>query len=149
MKTSSVSVQIAAGVALALLSFGLSSGHAASATPLQIAVDQSAQSSPFQQISWEQVKIEKLQHAYHLLKHADGDYGGHRDAAMKSIQEAAEVLGVQLEGKEHAEESQWKSDRRLREARRLLKELVAKEKTEEHPHIRHAIKELNEALAIK
>jgi hypothetical protein len=149
MKSRTISVQIAAGVALALLSFCVSSTHAISATPLQNAGDQFAQPSPFQQVTWEQEKIEKLQHAYFLLDHADTDYAGHRDAAKESIKKAAEVLGVDLKGRDHPEESQWKSDRHIREARRLLKELVVEGKGIEQPHIHRAIKELDKALAIK
>jgi hypothetical protein len=149
MKTRSISVQISAGVALALLSFGISNARAAAATPLQNAGDQFARLSPFQQITWEQNKIEKLQHAYHLLEHADGDYGGHREAAMRSIKKASEILGVELKGGEHAEESQWKSDRRLREAKHLLEDLAVEAKAKEQPHIHRAIKELDKALAAK
>ncbi len=47
MKTRSLSVQIAAGVALALLSCGISNGHAASATLMQNAGDSFAQPPPF------------------------------------------------------------------------------------------------------
>jgi len=149
MKTRSLSVQISAGVVLALLSFGISNGHAASATSLQNSGNQFAQSSPFQNVSWEEAKLEKLRHAYHLLEHADGDYGGHREAAMKSIKKAAEILGADLKGHEHAEESRWKSDRRLREARNLLADLVIEAGGKEQPHVHRAIKELDKALAVK
>lgn len=149
MKTYSLSVQISAGVVLALLSSGISNGLAASAPLIQNAGDNFAQSPSFQQVTWEQNKIEKLQHAYHLLEHADADYGGHRDLAMKSIKKAAEVLGVDLTGKEHAEEGQWKSDRRMHEAKHLLEDLVVEGKGKEQPHIHRAIKELDKALATK
>jgi hypothetical protein len=149
MKMYTLSVQISAGVVLALLSCGISNGHAASATPVQNKDNHFAQSSQFQPVTWEQYKIEKLQHAYRLLEHADGDYSGHRDLAMRSIRKAAEVLGVELRGEEHAEESQWRSDRRLHEAKHLLEDLVGEGQGKEQPHIHHAIKELNKALALK
>jgi len=148
MKTCSLSVRISAGVVLALLSGSVSNVLAASPTLTQNGGDSFTQSSPFQNITWEQTKIEKLQHAYHLLEHADGDYGGHRDLAMKSIMKAAAVLGVDLIGREHAEESQWKSDRRLHEAKRLLQDLIS-DYGKEQPHIHRAIKELDKALALK
>ena len=149
MKTRLLSVQISAGVVLAVLSFGISSGHAASATPIQMAGECCAQSSPFQQITWEQTKIDKLAHAYRLLEHAEGDYSGHRLEAMHAIKKAAELLGVELHGKAHAEESQWKSDRQLREARHLLEDLVVEGAGKEQPHIHRAIKEIEKALAVK
>jgi hypothetical protein len=149
MKLHSLSVQLAAGVALALLSCGISNGHAASATLMQNAGDGFAQPPRFQQITWEQTRIEKLEHAYRLLEHADGDYGGHRVAAMHAIKKAAETLGVELHGKAHAEESQWKSDRRLHEARHLLEDLVVEARGKEQPHIHRAIKEIDKALALK
>jgi hypothetical protein len=149
MKLRSFSVQISAGVALALLSCGVSNGHAASATLIQNAGDGFAQPPPFRQITWEQTKIEKLEHAYHLLEHADGDYGGHRVGAMHAIKKAAETLGVELHGKAHAEESQWKSDRRLHEAKHLLEDLVIEGKGKEQPHIHRAIREIEKALAAK
>ena len=100
-------------------------------------------------MTWEQARIEKLRRAYYLLEHADGDYNGHRVAAMRSIKKAAEVLGVELNWKGHGEENQWKSDRRLREARNVLGELSDETKGKEQPHVHRAIKELDKALAIK
>jgi len=149
MKLHSLSVQISAGAALALLSFGISSGHAASATPIQNAGESFAQSSPFQQVRWEEGKIEKLRHAYYLLEHADGDYSGHRLEAMHSIKKAAEILGVELLGKARTEESQWKSDRRLHEAKHLLEDLADETSGKEQAHVHRAIKEIDKALAIK
>lgn len=150
MKTRSIFAHVSAGVALAFLSFGISNSHAASATPIQNADPGFLQASALQPVTWDRYKIEKLQHAYTLLEHADGDYAGHREAAMRSIKEAAGILGVDLTGlKEHAEESQWKSDKRLGEARRLLKELVIQGHGDEQPHVRRAIKELDKALATR
>jgi hypothetical protein len=149
MKSRTFLIQITGGVALALLCCGISQGHPASAPLSQNAGDANAQAPSFQQISWEHEKIEKLQHAYHLLEHADGDYAGHKEEAKKSIRKAAEVLGVDLHGKEHPEESQWKSDRHLREARRILKELIFEGNGVEQPHIHKAIKEIDRALETK
>jgi hypothetical protein len=68
---------------------------------------------------------------------------------MHAIKKAGEVLGVEFHGKEHAEESQWESDRRLREARHLLQDLIVEGKGVEQPHIHRAINELDKALAVK
>jgi hypothetical protein len=149
MKLSTFSVVIPAGVALAFLSFGIGSGHAASAAPIQNADGSFVQSFQFQQVGWEQYKIDKLEHAYHLLEHAKGDYSGHRLEALHAIKKAGEVLGVEFHGKDHAEESQWESDKRMREARHLLEDLIVEGKGAEQPHIHRAIKEINKAIAIK
>ena len=149
MKLRFLPVQLAAGAACALICCGISNGHAASAAPMQNTGESFAQPPPFQPITWEQYKIEKLEHAYHLLEHADGDYGGHRVEAMHAIKKAAEILGVELHGKAHAEESQWKSDRRLHEARHLLEDLADETSGKEQAHVHRAIKEIDKALAIK
>jgi hypothetical protein len=144
MKLSSITVQLSAGVVLGYLSLGT-----ASAAPLQNTATGFAQQQPFQMAAWEQYKIDKLEHAYHLLEHADGDYGGHRLEAMHEIKKAAGDLGIEIHGHEHADESQWKSDRRLREAKHLLEDIVVENGGVEHPHIRRAIKEIDKALAAK
>jgi len=149
MKIRSLSVQISAGVGLALLACDISNGHAASATLIQNAGDTFAQASPFQNVAWEEAKVEKLRHAYHLLEQADGDYSGHRVAAMRSIKKAAEILGVEIKGNGHAEESQWKSDRKVQEAKNLLADLADETTGKEQAHVHLAMKELDKALAIK
>ncbi|MGP8200035.1 MAG: hypothetical protein ACLQU4_11100 [Limisphaerales bacterium] len=148
MKLYSLSVQISAAAALALLACGASNGHAA-ASPLQNADASAVQSLPLQQIKWEQARIDKLEHAYHLLEHAKADYHGHRVEALHAIKKAAEVLGVEFHGKDHPEEAQWKSDRRLQEARQILQSLIMEGKGVEQPHIHRAINEIDKALAVK
>jgi hypothetical protein len=149
MKLHSFSAQLSAGVALAFLSCGISNSHAVSATPIQNANAGFSQFSPFMQVSWEQHKIDELSHAYHLLEHSNADYHGHKVEAMHAIKKAAEVLGVELHGGEHHEEDQWDSDRRLREAKRLLEDLASENGGKEQPHIHRALKELDKALATK
>jgi hypothetical protein len=96
---------------------------------------------------------EELVHAYRLMKGADHDYDGHREAAMKEVRAAGEKLGLALEGEGMKEEAQWKSDRRMNEARRLLKE--ARDKLEDRDREKAAkeldvaIRELNQALKTK
>lgn len=144
MKIYSITAQLSAGVVLAYLSCG-----SAFATPSLNAGTSFVQEAPIQVAAWEQYKIDKLEHAYHLLEHADGDYHGHRLEAMHEIKRAAGDLGIEIRSHEHEEESQWKSDRRLREAKTLLEDIVVETGGVEHPHIRKAIKEIDRALAIK
>lgn len=108
-------------------------------------------SQPFllQNVTWEEYKIEQLRHAYHLLDHTDRDYDGHRKEAMHSIRKAAEILGVELKGGLHAGESQWDSDHKMREAKRILEGLIDETHGAEQAHIHRAIKELDKGLAIR
>jgi hypothetical protein len=149
MKNYSLIVGISAGVALGSLSFGLNSAQAAAAAPLQVAAGTSDQASFFQNVAWEHDRVEKLRHAYYLLEHADGDYHGHRAEAMHAIKRAGEVLGVEIKGGGHAEESQWASDRKLHEAKRLLEEVADEFGAREQAHVHTAIKELDRALAVR
>jgi len=96
---------------------------------------------------------EEVVHAYVLLAHADSDYAGHKGVAMKELSAAGLQLGLKLKGEVVEKERQWKSDAKLMEARRLLKD--AREKLEEADRDRvaervdKAIQELDVALKIK
>ena len=144
-------VRVSTGVAAAVLTAGVNNLFAISAPPVATpaALAPADQPFAFENVRWETVRIEKLRHAYYLLDHADGDYHGHRIEAMHAIKKAAEVLGVDIKGGGHAEEAQWESDRKLREARRILMELADQTGSHEQPHIHRAIKELDRALVIK
>jgi hypothetical protein len=96
---------------------------------------------------------EELVHAFRLLKHADHDYAGHREIAMHEVEAAGRALGLELGGDDAERERQWKSDERVIEARRLLREarnkLEARDRDRVAAHIEKAIKELDAALAVK
>ncbi len=96
---------------------------------------------------------EELAHAYRLLERADHDYDGHRVAAMKEVEIAGKDLGIVLKGDLEERERQWKSDRHLTEARRLLRhsreKLEAKDRDRVAEHVERAIKEIDVALKIK
>jgi len=93
-----------------------------------------------------------MAHAYYLLKAANSDYGGHRVNAMKELQEAGKALDLRLKGDASKGERQWKSDKQLEEARRLLRE--ARDKLERQDrdrvaaHVDQAIKEIDRALKV-
>jgi hypothetical protein len=93
---------------------------------------------------------EEVVHAYRLMKGADHDYDGHREAAMKEVRSAGDKLGLTLEGEGVKEERQWKSDRRMKEARRLLREardkLEARDRDRVADELDHAIKQVDAAL---
>ncbi len=84
-----------------------------------------------------------LRQAYALLARGDHDYRGHRGRAMRGIEEAGKLLGMNLRGDGRVRERQVWSDNQLRQAQGLL-ELVRTD-----PAIsgsRHALKHINEAI---
>jgi hypothetical protein len=96
---------------------------------------------------------EEVAHAFHLLKKADRDYDGHRMKAIEEVEAAGHALGLELGGEAIEGERQWKSDRQLSEARRLLREARNKLEREDRERVAErldkAIKEIDIALAIK
>jgi len=96
---------------------------------------------------------EELAHAYFLLKTADHDYGGHKGRAMQAVEEAGKALGLKLESHGSEHEHQWKSDERLAEARRLLRDardkLEARDRDRAAAHVEKAITETDAALKFK
>jgi hypothetical protein len=96
---------------------------------------------------------EELAHAYYHLKFADHDYNGHRVAAMHEVEAAGHELGIDLGGGGPGEERQWKSDRKLEEARHLLhharEKLEARDRDRVAGHVEAAIREIDVALRQK
>jgi spermidine/putrescine-binding protein len=141
-------VSMAAMVALLPLSIASSRGASAPAQNLDAngAVLQRAQLS---RVEWDDAKRSKVRRAYWLLEHADSDYGGHKGKAMAEIKEAAKIMGLDLRGEGYGGENQKESDNRLREARRLLKEIVDQRHEREHERLWKAMQEIDKALAVK
>jgi len=96
---------------------------------------------------------EEMVHAFHLLKKANHDYGGHRVKAMHELEVAGRDLGLEMGGDLPERERQWKSDEQLIEARRILREardkLEARDRDHAADRIEHAIKEIDTALEVK
>ena len=90
-----------------------------------------------------------LQQAYGLLATADHDYNGNRIRAMKEIEAAAKVLGVNLRGDGKVREAQGQSDAQLRNAHELLAQAANGLMGRELLRINRAINHLNIALAIR
>ena len=97
---------------------------------------------------------DEVVHAYHLLKTADRDYDGHREAAIKDVQIAGDKLGLSLDTFEFPQtERQWKSDQKLSEARRLLQDASGKLEDRDRDRaaasVDKAVKEIDHALEVK
>jgi hypothetical protein len=133
----------------AILPLGISNAHAVSAPAAPVAADAVVQTSQLQRVEWKEEKREKLRHAYWLMEHADGDYSGHRVAAMEHMKKLGEMLGIELHGKDYAHTDQFKSDERLRRARALLHEIAEDSGPKEVEHIHKAVGEIDRALDVK
>ena len=93
--------------------------------------------------------IPVLENAYATLARADHDYKGHRAKAMKQIQLAVSELGGKSGGKGKGHEPQAASDAQLQSARGLLQQTLPSLTGKPHKHVSAAIREIDEALAIK
>ena len=97
---------------------------------------------------------QELVHAYVLLNHADHDYDGHRVKAMKEVEAAGKALGLDLKSRRPSEhERQFKSDEKVAEARRLLREardkLEAKDRDRVAARLEKSLAEIDAALKSK
>ena len=90
-----------------------------------------------------------LTQAYLTLSVADHDYKGHRVAAMKQIEAAGTVLGVNVHGDGKGHEQQGTSDAQLRIAQGLLQQASAGLSGKALKHVNKAIAQISTALAIK
>jgi len=90
-----------------------------------------------------------LREAYARLAIADHDYKGHRARAMRQIEAAAKILGVELKGDGKGREPQAVSDEHLRAAQNLLDQITGAVAGRGLKHIQLAIEQLNVALTVR
>lgn len=94
-----------------------------------------------------------LQAAYNTLSVADHDYKGHRVKAMKHIEAAAKLLGLNLQGDGKGHEKQFVSDAQLREAQTQLQQVSSSLTGRKQPRVAKqvdaAITEISTALSIR
>jgi hypothetical protein len=96
---------------------------------------------------------EDMVHAYILLKTANHNYGGHREAAIKEIERAGHDLGLDLRGRSTQREQQLQSDAQMAEAFRILHEV--RNRLDRHDrdiaatHVDNAMHEIDLALRLR
>ncbi len=90
-----------------------------------------------------------LDDAYATLVHADHDYKGHRAKAMKQVELAVQELGGKISGHGKVREPQAASDAQLRSAEGLLQQASGGLSGKALKHVKDALKEINDALAVK
>jgi hypothetical protein len=90
-----------------------------------------------------------LTQAYATLSMADHDYKGHRIAAMKQIEKAGTLIGVNVRGDGKGHEQQGVSDQQLRTAQNLLEQARSGLAPKPLNHVNKAIEQISIALSIK
>jgi len=94
-----------------------------------------------------------LVRAYRILEMGDHDYKGNRVKAMRAVEAAAKLLGVNLRGDGRGHEKQSLSDEQLREARGLIAQVLSSAEVKRQKrvtkHLNAAITHLNTALAVR
>ena len=94
-----------------------------------------------------------LQNAYAILSTGDHDYKGHRVGAMRQIEAAAKLLGMNLSGDAKDKQPQPLSDAKLREAQGLLQNVLGASEVKNEKrvtkHVTEAINQINIALSIR
>jgi hypothetical protein len=90
-----------------------------------------------------------LRQAYATLSAANHDYKGHRVAAMKHVQAAGKLLGVELRGHGRGHEQQGDSDAQLRAAQNLLEQARPALSGKPLKRVNRAIHEISVALNLR
>jgi hypothetical protein len=90
-----------------------------------------------------------LVQAYTSLEQADHDYKGHRIAAMRQIEAAGRLVGVNVRGDGRGHEKQGVSDAQLRNAEGLLQQAQAGLNGKALKHVERAEEQISSALRIK
>jgi hypothetical protein len=142
---------------IAGLAAGMTCGMAARATttPAMPMVNPSG-SSPggFQFVDFrDSAEAQMLRNAYRTLATGDHDYRGHRVKAMRAVEAAGKLLGLDLAGDLKERTPQPLSDEKLREAQGLLTQVLGSAEVKGQKrvvrHLNTAIQHLNTALSIR
>ena len=95
----------------------------------------------------------KLRRAYTILATGDHDYKGHRVKAMRAVEAAGKLLGMDLSGDLKDRTPQILSDDKLREAQGLITEVLGSAEVKDQDRIvkrlTEAVNQINAALATK
>jgi hypothetical protein len=94
-----------------------------------------------------------LTQAYSILATGDHDYAGHRVLAMRHVEKAGKLLGVDLAGDLKDHEKQFLSDDKMRQAQVLINDLIRKANMKDQPRVvnqlSEASRQIDLALATK
>jgi hypothetical protein len=148
MKTSYISSSIKAAMLVTAFSCGAHL-HAVTTSTIQPDSGISTGRSQFESVDvivefGKRPEARMLAHAYAILARGDHDYDGHRVKAMRHVEAAGRLLGLDLDGDLKAHEKQVLSDEQMRQARRLLHKLIDTAIIKNQPRV---IDELNAATS--
>jgi hypothetical protein len=146
MKIRRISNYASVAAVAAFLPLAIATSRAASSPSQLNADDVVLQQAQLQRVDWDDAKRHKLRRAYWLIENTKDDYSGHKEKAKEEIKKAGENMGLDLHGEHFGDESQRRSDERLREARQLLMDIVDPGHHKEHEHIWKAVQEIDKAL---
>jgi hypothetical protein len=157
MKTNCLSSSIKAAVLVAAVSCGANL-RAVTTPAIQVLDGASLGHGQFQTVDEnegfrDRPEAKILAHAYAILARGDHDYDGHRVEAMHYVEKAGKSLGVDLAGDLKDHEKQVLSDEKMRQAQRLINELITSAIIKDQPHVvnplNQASKQIDLALATK
>ena len=153
MNTKHLKTAAQAAVLVTALSVGVNLRAATPSMP-QALNGADAGQNQFQTIAFsDSAEAGMLHRAYRILATGDHDYKGHRVKAMRQIEAAAKLLGLDLSGDLKDRQPQVMSDAKLREVQGLLQNVLgsAEVKSEKRvsKHIVEAINQLSIALSIR
>ena len=148
MKTIFCTSVLAVSIAL-----GLAARAATSVSPQALAGTAVSQNE-FTTIAFSDSKeADKLRRAYAILATGDHDYKGHRIKAMRAVEAAVKLLGMNLGGDLKDRTPQALSDDKLREAQGLISEVLTSAEVKDQDRIvkrlNEAVNQINDALATK
>jgi hypothetical protein len=140
-------------VLAAILSYGATL-HATTSPTAQALSVSIADQNEFQPMAFsDSAEAGMLRSVYHILATGDHDYKGHRVKAMKSVEAAGTLLGMDLRGDDKDHQPQVLSDDKLREAGGLLSNVLGSSEVKDQKriakHITEAINQINVALSKK
>jgi len=153
MNTKHLKTAAKAAVLVTALSCGVNLRAATPSTPQTLGGSVVSQNQ-YQTVAFsDSAEAGMLRSAYLILATGDHDYKGHRVKAMRQIEAAAKLLGMNLSGDAKDKQPQPLSDAKLREAQGLLQNVLGaaevKDQKRVTKHITEAINQINVALSIR
>ena len=135
------------------LALGLTARAATSVSP-QTLTGTAVSQNEFTPVAFsDSAEAVKLRRAYTILATGDHDYKGHRVKAMRAVEAAGKLLGMDLSGDLKDRTPQILSDDKLREAQGLITEVLGSAEVKDQDRIvkrlTEAVNQINAALATK
>jgi len=153
MNTKHLKIAAKAAVLVTVLSVGINLRAATPSMP-QTLNGAGVSQNQFQTVAFsDSAEAGMLHRAYRILATGDHDYKGHRAKAMRQIEAAAKLLGLDLSGDLKDRQPQLLSDEKLHEASGLLANVLGSSEVKGQEriskHITAAINQINIALTIR